>query len=513
MLKRLVGFGKRKHHRSPEGLNMDKIAEIPFMDVDLPTRQISEPATDIFPLDNLIQEIIDPANLSESFDYLVSHLENKRQREHFWPKKTELLTSLEKELGDGSFRIRREELREMEVKDGPKARIVQAPPVYKRIGIQAIMRPIESHIYPTLIHNTAASIKGRGMHWLHHVMENDLRADIENMMIYGQSDFKGFYDSISQPLMMGCIREYICDPLVLPMTDNLICVLPKGLSKGLRSSQCFANLFLSKLDKRMCGVVRCHYVEELDAPVYSGEGLIIGKGGKIIRYHYYRYCDDIVFFARNKKEAWEIYGVLVAEADKLHLTIKVSFAIRPITEGVDFLGYKTFYDPATGKVYSLIRKRTKQKAARALARVKSRKRRQQIIGSFKGMACHADCKHLYFKLTNQHMAKFSELGLRYTPKDGKKRFNCQHMPLGSISNRPIELLDYEKDIKTRWGESRYVVLFHFIGDVAEYKFFTDSEEMKSLLDQMKDRGLLPGAVETTIVQKQGTGALRIYSFS
>ena len=111
------------------------------------------------------------------------------------------------------------------------------------------------------------------------------------------------------------------------------------------------------------------------------------------------------------------------------------------------------------------------------------------------------------------MAKFSELGLKYTPADGKKRFSCQHMLLGSITNRPIELLDYEKDIKTRWGESRYVVLFHFVGDVTEYKFFTDSEEMKSLLDQMKDRGLLPGMVETTIVQKQGTGALRIYSFS
>lgn len=492
---------------------MNKIAEIPFMDIELPTQPIVEPVVDVFPLDNLIHSIIDPNNLSESFDYLISHLENKHQREHFWPKKSEFLTILEKQLSDGSFRVYREDLREMKVTDGPKARIVHAPPVFKRIGIQAIMRPVESHVYPTLIHNTAASIKGRGMHWLHHVMENDLRADIENMMYYGQSDFQSFYDSIDQSLMMECVREYISDPLVLPMIDNLICVIPKGLSKGLRSSQCFANLFLSKLDKKMCGVVRCHYVEELDAPIYSGEGLIVCKGGKIIRHHYYRYCDDIVFFARDKREAWEIYTVLVAEAAKLKLTIKVSFAIRPITEGVDFLGYKTFFDARTGEVYSLIRKRTKQKAARALHRVKSRKRRQQIIGSFKGMACHADCKHLYFKLTGQHMAKFSELGLKYTPSDGKKRFNCQHMSLGSITNRPIELLDYEKDIKTRWGESRYVVLFHFVGDVTEYKFFTDSEEMKSLLDQMKERGLLPGNVETTIVQKQGTGALRIYSFS
>ena len=91
------------------------------------------------------------------------------------------------------------------------------------------------------------------------------------------------------------------------------------------------------------------------------------------------------------------------------------------------------------------------------------------------------------------------------------------MSLGSITNRPIKLLDYEKDIKTRWGESRYVVLFHFVGDVTEYKFFTDSAEMKDLLNQMKESGELDPesgkTVETTIVQKQGTGALRIYSFS
>ena len=111
------------------------------------------------------------------------------------------------------------------------------------------------------------------------------------------------------------------------------------------------------------------------------------------------------------------------------------------------------------------------------------------------------------------MAKFSELGLTFTPKDGKKRFNCQHIPLGQITNRPIEILDFEKDIDTKWGSSRCVVLFHFVGEMTEYKFYTNSEEMKSLLIQMEERGLLPGNVETTIQQKAGTGAMRIYSFT
>lgn len=498
---------------------MEKIFDIPFMDVDLPAKT-PERDTVSFPLYNLLPEIIDDKNLEESFDDLVGNLENKYQREYHKSKKADTLKNLKKELSDGTFFLAREELRELYVRDGYKPRIVHAPPVYKRIGVQAVMRVVEKYIYPTLITNTAASIKGRGMHWLHHIVEEDIKADPTNMQNYGQSDVFHYYDSIVQEMMKAIVREYIGDPVALKYLDNFIELMPEGLSKGLRSSQGLANLYLSAVDKIMCQNVSYHTVEidNKDEVMAQGRGRVYTDKGDEIHYHYYRYCDDIVFFASTKTECWKLYDLLKSELEKLGLKIKDNFAIRPISEGLDFLGFKTFgkWETVKGQqhweVYSRLRKRIKVKAARALHRVKSRKRRQQIIGSFKGMACHADCKHLYFKLTGQHMAKFSELGLKYTPADGKKRFSCQHMSLGSITNRPIELLDYEKDIKTRWGESRYVVLFHFVGDVTEYKFFTDSEEMKSLLDQMKDRGLLPGMVETTIVQKQGTGALRIYSF-
>lgn len=496
--------------------------DIPFMEVELP--ESSPQRKDVvFPIDNLLAEIVDPVNLSESFDDLVNNLENKHQREHHRKHKKEYLERLSKELSDGSFYLDKSELRELHVEDGYKPRIVQAPPVYKRIGVQAIMRPVEKYIYPTLITNTAASIKGRGMHWLHHILEEDIKADTENMLYYGQSDIFHFYDSIDQEIMKQTIRRYISDPIVLKYLDNFISLMPEGLSKGLRSSQGLANLLLSDVDKKMCENVKYHRVSLEDNPnavVATGKGKVYTDKGDVIHYHYYRYCDDIVFFTDNKKDAWRLYALLKDELAKLNLTIKASFAVRPISEGLDFLGFKTFAVRKTNskgeeywEVYSLLRKRIKQKAARALHRVKSRKRRQQIIGSFKGMACHADCKHLYFKLTGQHMAKFSELGLKFTPKDGKKRFNFQHMTLGQIANRPIELLDFEKDIKTQWGESRFVVLFHFVGEMTEYKFYTDSEEMKSLLLQMEERGLLPGNVETTIQQKSGTGALRIYSFT
>lgn len=503
---------------------MEQIVDIPFLDVEIPAKADSMSEVS-FPLDNLLAEIIDDNNLNESFDDLVGNLENKHQREHHRKKKAETLIRLKKELADGTFYLDHSELRELYVKDGYKPRIVHAPPVYKRIGVQAVMRVVEKYIYPTLITNTAASIKGRGMHWLHHIVEEDIKADPDNMQFYGQSDVFHYYDSIVQAKMKLIVREYISDPIVLKYLDNFIELMPFGLSKGLRSSQGLANLYLSAVDKIMCQEVSYHVIniDNKEIEVIKGSGRVYTDRGDAIHYHYYRYCDYIVFFASNKNDCWKLYHILNAELTKLCLTIKSNFAIRPISEGLDFLGYKTFglWKKVKGEdkweVYSLVRKRIKQKAARALHKVKSRKRRQQVIGSFKGMACHANCKHLYHKLTGQLMAKFSELGLKYTPKDGKKRFNCQHMTLGQIANRPIEILEFETDIKTRWGESRYLVLFHFVGESTEYKFYTDSEEMKSLLDQMKESGALDPDkgkyVETTIIQKQGTGSLRIFSFT
>lgn len=443
----------------------------------------------LFPLKNLIGEIASKENVEEAFDYVVGHLECAEQREKYRPQKAEMCAKLQKELASGTFRIR--EFREMEVRDGPKVRIVQAPRVYGRVGCHAVMVVIEKYTYPTLIKNTAASIKGRGMHWLHHIMEDDIRNVPEQTQHYYQSDVYHYYDNISQRLMKALIREYVSDPLVLPMLDNFIELLAEGLSKGLRSSQCFANLFLNKID---------HIMER-----EAGRYFLVTKDGIEVRSLYYRYCDDIVIMAGSKKELWRLRNILVREMTALGLRIKPNEAVRPLACGLDYLGYVHY------STYSLIRKRTKQNAARKLARVKSRKRRQAICGSFKGMACHADCKHLYYKLTGKKMKKFGEMGITYTPKDGKKRFAGNTMRLSAIQNKTIEVHDYEKDVKTSQGDNRYLVSFRDVQSGTWGKFFTASEELKSILDQVREQNGFP--FETVIVSEVFDGGKTKYRFT
>ncbi len=470
------------------------------------------------PIGNLIDEIASDINISESFDYVVSHLECKDQREHIRKKKDEYCSRLKPLLKNGNFRIEEGDFRTIEVVDGIKPRICQDPTVFHRVGCHAVTVPFERHAYPTLIKNTAASIKGRGMHWLHNIIEEDLLADPEGTIYYYQCDIHHYYDSVSQKKIKEQIRLYTTDEKALPMLDNFVSLLPEedGISKGLRASQCYANLHLSEIDHKMCARVSFHEVKD-GGTVIQGWGVII-IDGKGIRFHYYRYCDDIVIIAATKKELWQLRDYLVSLLAELGLHIKPSEAVRPLSEGLDYLGYVTYVDDsgAERKVYSRIRKRTKTKFARRIKGKKSRKRRQTLIGSFFGMAAHADCRHLLKKLIFpkeyrklKHKRKMKDLGsFKISPVtlDGKKNFRGKKISARELDRRGIIIVDFEKVIPKRETEEynrrcqdasaknidlalvekpKEKYLIQLICDNTLYKMWTGDKEIWHILDQVE----------------------------
>ena len=425
----------------------------------------------------LIDQIIAYDNMSEAFDEVVGGLRNKERKAYYEAKRSRVIADLQALIVAGRFRV--ESYTEFEVKEGPKIRKVQSPSVKDRIGCNAIMRVVEKYVYPMVIRTSAASIKGRGMHRLYRKVRTDIRHDKEGTRYYYKCDIRKFYQSIDQKVMWGVVLEYIKDPILLPMLKNLVEMMPEGLSIGLRSSLCFGNLLLARIDHLM-------------------------KEKYHVRY-YYRYCDDIVMMAATKKELWRLRNILHSEVEALGLVIKPDEAIRPITEGLDFLGY---VDDGS---HTRLRKRTKQKAARKLAKVKSRKRRQEIIGSLKGMAKWGDCNNMYYKLTGKKMdEEFSSLGWQYKSEDGKKEFDGKGVTLRSLSNIKIKILDYEVDVKTQNG-LRWVVSFQF-EDGTKDKYFTDDKKQKFFLNKMKEEGKL-GKIWTRIKPVPfGNGKVR-YEFS
>ena len=444
---------------------------------------------------HLIPLIIERPNMDRAFDEVVDQLPERKvrlkggtikilpgRRTYYRKRREEIITRLTQKIADGSFRVLHFE--EMWVTDGPKVRLVQSPCVEDRIGCNAIMRVVEDKLYPSVIKTSAASIPGRGMHHLFEKMRHDIDNDLDGTRFFYKCDIKKFFESIDQNVMWQCITDSIKAPILLPILHNFVTLMPHGLSIGLRSSQCFGNIILSCVD---------HYFKD-----------VLG-----VKY-YYRYCDDIVILASSKTKLWLLRDIMHEQAAELKLEVKPNECVRPIEEGIDFLGF--VYDGKKGK----LRKRTKQKAARKLHKVKSRKRRQQIIGSLKGMAKWGDCKHLYKTLTGKNMESFSEKvkqmkknGVEYTGKDGKRMLTGQEVSLRTLVNMHIVVLDFEPDVPTKNG-NRYVVQFQR-DDGTIGKYLTNDSEQKFWLDEFRKANNIPFECKIT-PQYFGQGKVR-YQFT
>ncbi len=83
------------------------------------------------------------------------------------------------------------------------------------------------------------------------------------------------------------------------------------------------------------------------------------------------------------------------------------------------------------------------------------------------------------------MRSFKDLNVAYKPDDGKKRFPGAVVSIRELTNLPIVVYDFEMGVKTSQGEDRCVVAIEVNGE--KKKFFTNSEEMKNILQQIKEQ--------------------------
>ena len=321
------------------------------------------------------------------------------------------------------------------------------------IAVHAIMSVVDKHLKKRFIRTTSASIKNRGMHDLMKYIRRDMQKDPEGTRFCYKFDISKFYESVNQDFVMYSVHRVFKDKKLIAMLDNFVRIIPQGISIGLRSSQGLGNLLLS--------VYLDHYLKD--------------------RYgvrHFYRYCDDGVVLGKSKAELWEIRDAVHEQLEQIDLKVKANERVFPVDEGIDFLGYVIYPD------HVLLRKRIKQKFARKMHEVKSKKRRRVLIASFYGMAKHADCIMLFNKLTGKEMKSFKDLNVAYKPEDGKKRFAGAVVSIRELVNLPIVVKDFEVGVKTSQGEDRCVVSIEHNGEPK--KFFTNSEEMKNILQQVSE---------------------------
>lgn len=402
---------------------------------------------------HIMEEIIEYHNMAEAFDTVLRGTKRKRSRQgrYLLEHREEVIAELTASLVDGSFQLGG--YYERDIEEYGKKRRLQILSMKDRIAVFAVMNVVDHHLQRRYIRTTGASIKRRGTHDLMKCIRTDIQSDQEGTLYAYKFDIRRFYDNVRQDFVMWCFRRVFKDEKLLTILGGFVTMLPDGISFGLRSSQGAGNLLLS--------VFLDHYLKD--------------KYG--VR-HYYRYCDDGLVLGKTKAELWVIRDIIHGQMEMIDLEVKPNERVFPIEEGIDFLGYVIHPD------YVGLRKRIKQKFARKMHKVKSRRRRRELIVSFYGMTKHADCNKLFNKLTGKKMKSFKELNVVYRPEDGEVYFPGPRVSVRDLVNVPITVYDCTFTAKTQYGAKRCVVAVIVNGE--KQKFITDSKEMKNILQQIKE---------------------------
>ena len=83
------------------------------------------------------------------------------------------------------------------------------------------------------------------------------------------------------------------------------------------------------------------------------------------------------------------------------------------------------------------------------------------------------------------------------PNEANKHFNGREVTQQSLINTTFWIVDYIKDVKTKYGEGRYLIKGKYeLNDIESqsFKFFTNSQDIKYILDRIDELDAFPRKV-------------------
>ena len=267
----------------------------------------------------------------------------------------ENLVSLHEELSSGRYRPGSSVAFLVEK---PKKREIFAADFRDRVVHHILVGYLEPYWEKRFIHDSYACRKGKGTHAGVERLQAFARRTTANGTLrawYLQLDVRGFFISLNRKILFERLSARERDPAVLwlmrllvfhepvldcrlrdarradfeqlPAHKTLFKAAPEcGLPIGNLTSQFFANVYLDTLDQYVKHTLKARY--------------------------YLRYCDDLVLLSPEKAvlEQWE-RRITAFLRDLLNLELNERRRLRPVSAGIDFLGYIVRPD------YLLVRRR------------------------------------------------------------------------------------------------------------------------------------------------------------
>lgn len=333
---------------------------------------------------NLYPRIYDFENLFKAY---LKARKNKRYTEEaleFSANLEENLIGLQNDLIYRTYRPGR--YREFYIYE-PKKRLVAAPPFRDRVLHHAICNVIEPIFEARFIYDTYACRPGKGAHKGADRVTYFLRVTKRKWSrVYClKCDIKQYFPSINHRILKDILRKHIGCRDTLALLDCIIDSVadkddpnPTGLPIGNLTSQLFANIYLSELDYFIKHDLRVRY--------------------------YVRYMDDFVILHNDKRFLRRLKGEIESFLDRnLALELNGKTSIFPVSQGIDFLGYRIW------STHRLLRKSSIKRMRRRLKRFKKQWKEGKLdparvrasIASWLGHCRHANTHRITQKILSE----------------------------------------------------------------------------------------------------------------
>ena len=227
----------------------------------------------------------------------------------------------------------------------PKERTIQAPYLEDRIVQHSLLIATRDLIEVHFTTNSYACRKGYGTH----KASDDLKSALikyKNTGYYLKLDIKKYFYSISHKIIIQQLERIIkCKPTIQLFKKFFAVGQTIGLPLGNVTSQVLANLNLNPID---------HFIKRV---------LKIKD--------YFRYMDDFIILHNSKELLNKCWKRIEKEVAKLTLSLNRKSKVGKIADGIDFVGFKTWFNRRVIRKSSLFRIKRKLKTDPNISRISS----------------------------------------------------------------------------------------------------------------------------------------------
>lgn len=321
---------------------------------------------------NLFEHIIAPDNLRDAYHKAAKGRRNAGGYLNFQEHEGANLARLRERLGDREYE--HGEPRLFSVYE-PKPRLIAALPFEDRVVQHALNNVIAPIFEAGMLPQSYACRRGKGTHqgaiqaqaMMRHLARH---GDAVNCL---KTDYSKYFNSVQMPVLWRRILKKISCRATLWLLERFLPRTGSGLEIGWLSSQLMANVYGTEVDRFLAQTM--------------GESRFI------------RYMDDIVVFGHSRQYLHDLRGWLEMYS---HYALGLRFSkwsVRPVSQGVNFLGYRIF------PTHKLLRKDSVRRAKRKI-RVYTQAgddvSLRQFLASWGGHVQWADAHNLVRHLADQH---------------------------------------------------------------------------------------------------------------